>query len=449
MSFGFGFGFPKNYIAALFSPAQLFTGSINGVWYDPSDLSTLFQDAAGTIPVTAVEQPVGLMLDKSGRGNHAFQTASANRPVLSARVNLLTKTEKFGDAAWSAVGTSVVSDVTIAPDGTLSADKIVPGTVSGNHSRFQIPPTIVGVKYTQSFYAKAGEYRYIYISPNGPWSYQRFDLLTGVVGPLLSGFLSASMTPDRNGWYRCEATWIATSTANGNYIWAGNNVADVVSFTGDGTSGIYIWGADLRVTNTGVNLPPYQRVNTSTDYDTTGFPLYLLANGTNSAMQTNSIDFTATDKMTVWAGVRKLSDAERRMLMELSTTGLSTGAFNLEAPDSASNTYKFASGGSISPSSLGVTGSGYTAPITNVLTGIAAISTPVDTLRINGTQAATSSASQGTGNYGNYPLYLFARAGTSLWFNGRLYGLVIAGKSASASEIASTEAWLNSKTGAY
>lgn len=39
----------------------------NGAWFDPSDLSTLFQDATGTIPVTAVEQPVGLMLDKSRR----------------------------------------------------------------------------------------------------------------------------------------------------------------------------------------------------------------------------------------------------------------------------------------------------------------------------------------------------------------------------------------------
>lgn len=37
----------------------------NGCWLDPSDMSTMFQDAAGTIPVTAIEQPVGLILDKS------------------------------------------------------------------------------------------------------------------------------------------------------------------------------------------------------------------------------------------------------------------------------------------------------------------------------------------------------------------------------------------------
>lgn len=45
--------------------AELFTPATPGVWYDPSDLSTLFQDAAGVTPVTGVEQPVGLMLDKS------------------------------------------------------------------------------------------------------------------------------------------------------------------------------------------------------------------------------------------------------------------------------------------------------------------------------------------------------------------------------------------------
>ena len=49
----------KKYIAAMFASGE------QGAWYDPSDLSTMYQDAAGTIPVTAVGQPVGLMLDKS------------------------------------------------------------------------------------------------------------------------------------------------------------------------------------------------------------------------------------------------------------------------------------------------------------------------------------------------------------------------------------------------
>ena len=65
-----------------FDPASLFAQGEQGVWYDPSDLSTLFQDAAGTVPVTAVEQPVGRILDKSGRGFHATQATATSRPVL-------------------------------------------------------------------------------------------------------------------------------------------------------------------------------------------------------------------------------------------------------------------------------------------------------------------------------------------------------------------------------
>jgi len=64
-----------------FDPASLFAGGTEGAWYDPSDLSTLFQDSAGTTPVTASGQPVGLMLDKSGNDNHATQAISAKRPT--------------------------------------------------------------------------------------------------------------------------------------------------------------------------------------------------------------------------------------------------------------------------------------------------------------------------------------------------------------------------------
>jgi hypothetical protein len=64
-----------------FSPASLFASGEQGVWYDPSDLSTMFQDSAGTTPVTADGQPVGLILDKSGRGNHASQATAAARPL--------------------------------------------------------------------------------------------------------------------------------------------------------------------------------------------------------------------------------------------------------------------------------------------------------------------------------------------------------------------------------
>ena len=72
---GFDFANPDDAILALFA------GGKQGVWYDPSDKSTLFQDVAGTVPVTKDGDPVALMRDKSGNGNHATQTVSASRPV--------------------------------------------------------------------------------------------------------------------------------------------------------------------------------------------------------------------------------------------------------------------------------------------------------------------------------------------------------------------------------
>lgn len=69
--------------APAWNPASAwFASGEQGVWYDPSDLSSMFQDAAGTIPVTAAGDPVGRISDKSGRGNHATQSTSTSRPLL-------------------------------------------------------------------------------------------------------------------------------------------------------------------------------------------------------------------------------------------------------------------------------------------------------------------------------------------------------------------------------
>lgn len=62
-------------------PGWLFRSGAQGAWFDPSDLSTLFQDVAGTIPITADGQPVAMMLDSSGNNNHAVQSIVAARPT--------------------------------------------------------------------------------------------------------------------------------------------------------------------------------------------------------------------------------------------------------------------------------------------------------------------------------------------------------------------------------
>ena len=50
-------------------------------------------------------------------------------------------------------------------------------------------------------------------------------------------------------------------------------------------------------------------------------------------------------------------------------------------------------------------------------------------------------------NFGNYPIYIGSRAGTSLFFNGRMYGLIIRGAQSTAAQITSGESYENTKAG--
>ena len=70
-----------------FLPSNLFAASEKGVWYDPGDITTLFQDTAGTIPVTASGQTVALMKDKSGNGIDATQSDATKRPTFTIYPN--------------------------------------------------------------------------------------------------------------------------------------------------------------------------------------------------------------------------------------------------------------------------------------------------------------------------------------------------------------------------
>jgi hypothetical protein len=163
-------------------------------------------------------------------------------------------------------------------------------------------------------------------------------------------------------------------------------------------------------------------------------------------MSTSTIT-PGTDKVQVFSGVRKLSDAAAGMIAELSAnTGTNNGAFLLTAPATAAANYGWNARGANLNATLVPTG--FVAPITNVLTGIGDISGDNATIRVNGAQVGTSSADQGPGNYLAYPLYIGARAGTSAFFSGHLYSLIVRfGPNLATGQISSTETWVASRTG--
>ena len=176
---------------------------------------------------------------------------------------------------------------------------------------------------------------------------------------------------------------------------------------------------------------------------------FLLFDGTDDWLQSGTIT-PGTDKVQVFAGVRKLSDVAAGTVVESSiiATG-NQGAFFLRSPQALSSaTHSFLSGGSIYSTTISPTS--FPAPITNVLTGLGDISGDSAILRVNGTQAASSATDQGTGNYLAYPHYIGRRAGTSLPFNGRIYQLITRfGPNLTAAQIQQVEAFVNSRTGAY
>jgi hypothetical protein len=82
-----------------------------------------------------------------------------------------------------------------------------------------------------------------------------------------------------------------------------------------------------------------------------------------------------------------------------------------------------------------------------VVTEQADISAPQLLIRANGVQAASTTAGQGTGNYGTYPAYFYARGGASSFFSGNDYGSIARGAASTAAQIANGEAYMAAKTG--
>jgi hypothetical protein len=461
-----GLGSVAGFGIAPFEPYSLFENGEQGAWYDPNDFSTLFTDSAGTTPVTGVEQFVGLMLDKSGRGNHAFQTTSAKRPKLAARYNLLEYTEQIDNGYWGKVDSSITADATTAPDGANTADLLIENAASGRHMFLRAVQTVANVVYTASVYVKNNTRRYLTVllknsAGASPRYSATFDSILGTVVSTSSAGAPSntanSITSVGGGWWRVTVSMLAASTSTNLEIGLSNSATPAYSesmptYTGDGTSGIYIWGADLRPASqaTGLIGPTYQRVAAATVYDTAGFLPYLAFDGLSWSMGTNSIDFSAGDKVTAWAGVRKLSDAATAIVAELSAiTDGNTGTFYITAPSSSGAIkFRFSSKGTLE-GLAGTTSTSYNAPITAIQTGIGNISGDSALLRLNGTQVGSDTADQGTGNYGNYPLFIGARNNASLFFNGWLTSLIIRGAQSTQSQIEATEAWVNGKTGAY
>jgi hypothetical protein len=167
------------------------------------------------------------------------------------RTNLLLRSEEFDDASWTKANASITANTIVGPNGTLTGEKLINnsgssgnGTFGGNGIYRNASSMASGSIYTISVYVKAGESNTVGLSIA--------DSNFGVGGVRATADLVALTTTNvsnatsslqaaGNGWYRFIVTSTTALSTTGTprcYVYDPT--------TGDGTSGIFIWGAQLE-----------------------------------------------------------------------------------------------------------------------------------------------------------------------------------------------------------
>lgn len=170
--------------------------------------------------------------------------------VEEARTNLLTYSEEFGNAAWTKTNITVTANSTTAPDGIVSsADSIIEAAGSSQKYMRTTLATVAAGTYTLSVYAKtyAGT-RYLALEFDGGGGETRrafFDVANGTVTTNYNGAVG-SIASVGGGWYRCSVTVTMAGAASSTWLYISNSSSSISGYTGDGTSGLYIWGAQLE-----------------------------------------------------------------------------------------------------------------------------------------------------------------------------------------------------------
>jgi len=200
-------------------------------------------------------------------------TAAANAPryeydglgsylgllIEEARTNISLRSAEIDNVAWNKSSVTVSANTATAPDGTTSMDLVVPSATAANHNVLQsVSKAASSITYTCSVYAKASSVNFLGFrldsgSINGV--YAVFDLLNGLVAtaPTVSGsgftVGTASITAVGGGIYRCVCSYTTDTLTITRAVFVAQNANGnpfTFSYTGNGTDGIYLWGAQFE-----------------------------------------------------------------------------------------------------------------------------------------------------------------------------------------------------------
>ncbi len=198
-----------------------------------------------------VTQATGYSFSRASQGYYT----NADGTLTLFGYNLLLQSQTFG-TTWTAQRTTVTENTIAAPDGTTTADTVLETVDNGSHGVFQaITKAASSITYALSCHIKPNgrDWAILQLDSAGETNRVRvwFDLTgSGAVGSNVAAgtgfsFVSASIQALANGWYRCVA--VITGDTNTTYTsHVRPATADAtVSYVGDITKGLYLWGAQL------------------------------------------------------------------------------------------------------------------------------------------------------------------------------------------------------------
>ena len=165
--------------------------------------------------------------------------------IEESRSNLFTYSEQFDNSAWSKTRTTVGVNSITAPDGTLTADKIIENVGTSQDYILDENATSSVATYTYSFFAKAGERKHIRVSRStgNQTTFTHYYTLEDS-GTVIGG---GNIESYANGWYRCYGQTEVTGAGNAGFAIRLENSSTNSIYDGDGTSGFYIWGAQYEL----------------------------------------------------------------------------------------------------------------------------------------------------------------------------------------------------------
>jgi hypothetical protein len=390
-------------------------GQQGGFWCPSLTPSLISGSTFGTGVETLPDlSPTNNPFSQANSGNRAAWFREPKR----GRVNFSIHTEDITQTNWSVLNV-IKSSATVLAESANNAD----------HIMFDTQSVVSGEACTVSAsMRKNSAVDIIQLSfrggGHGTEIFANFNINTGVVTRQDGG--TATIVPESGGFFRCTFTANAIATAS--------NAGLVVAFVNNNPTAtkapVYLGSNASTIEITRLQFEKssptnYQRVTTAFDVSEVGQKdcFGVRFDGTDDWYE-RAIDFSGTDKVTLFVAMRRGSVAARGTVLELtSSIASNNGAFHLTAPNAASATFGFESKGTTLRDAV------ITQAMSNprIITAIGDIAGDLASIQVDNGTPTTNTGDQGSGNYANSILYLGRRGGSSLSLNGDIYAVIVAG----------------------